>query len=107
MGINNLKISAEDVRLRLFKYRNEKRGKTTVITARHYQFLDKVLEGLTIEEIAEELKLKRCSVIQLFHTVKQRLMPYIFEDRLVATLLAAGLHDNKMWKTKEPQEKTE
>ena len=52
MSINNLKISAEDVRLRLFKYKTERIEDLVIITERQYELLDLVLAGKTIEEMA-------------------------------------------------------
>lgn len=95
-SLTDLSISAQDVRLRLFKYVNE------VITERQYELLDLVLAGKTIDEMAEEMEVKRSTIIQHFHGVKKRFMPFIFKDRLIASLLAVGLNDNKMWiETKE------
>ena len=97
MSINNLKISAEDVRLRLFKYKTERIEDLVIITERQYELLDLVLAGKTIEEMAQELDVKRNTVIQHFHTIKRRLLPFILEDRLVASLIALGLNDNHLW----------
>ena len=91
MSFEGLRISAEDVRVRLFKYRD------TVITGRQFELLDKVLIGLPIDEIALELGVKRNTVIQHFCTIKAKLVPFVFEDRLVASLLALGLNDNHLW----------
>ena len=101
MSINTLSISAEDVRLRLFKYKTEKIDDMVIITERQYELINKVLEGKKIEEIAQELGVKRNTVIQHFHGIKKRLMPYVFEDRLIASLIALGLNDNHLWKEKE------
>ena len=95
MSFEGLKISAEDVRIRLLKY------KDTVITGRQFELLDQVLIGLPIDEISEELGVKRNTVIQHFHAIKKKLIPFVFEDRLVASLLALGLNDNHLWLTEE------
>ena len=103
--INSISLSAEDIRVRLFHYNREMINGYPVVTDRQLELLKEVLKGKEINEMAESLGVKRNSVIQQFHNIKKKLLPYVLYDRAIASLLALGLNNTQEWKNSSQEKK--
>lgn len=107
IAINSIALSSEDISVRLFYYNRETINGHPIVTDRQLDLLKEVLAGKTIKEIAKSLNVKHNSVIQQFHNIKKKLLPYVAYDRAIATLLAYGLNNTDYWKKRVSQEKND